>query len=142
MLICSIIKPTHVHLARQITHALSVRGVLILASQDFTYDSVLIDTLYDHMDEEARKAITERYAGKLGKAMLLSCTGIDECLEIIGRHSDPRRCHRATLRHKFGSHGTPEMLGDWEWWENGIHRPVDERERMRDLFRFFPKHIY
>lgn len=95
--------------------------------------------LYDHMSTEARVMIGERYLGKKGIALLLTFESVEHCNGILGSESDPRACEAHSLRAIYGSRTEPERLGEWQWWENAIHRPIDERERVRDLLLVFPK---
>ncbi|MES2225184.1 MAG: hypothetical protein V4480_00035 [Patescibacteria group bacterium] len=99
----------------------------------------MIKTLYDHMDVEAQWNIAQRYEHKRGCALLADFPSIDTCMRLIGRESDPRACAPHTIRARFGSKTEPEHVGEWLWWENALHRPVDERERLRDLALIFPE---
>ncbi|MDB5244917.1 MAG: hypothetical protein JWN90_22 [Parcubacteria group bacterium] len=91
------------------------------------------------MDELARSLIVKRYCDRHGHALLLEFSSIDHCLDCIGRDSDPALCAPHTLRAMYCGFAEPEALGILPWWENGIHRPIDERERMRDLMLVFPE---
>lgn len=140
MLACCIIKPPALTLRARITRALADARLLVLATAEFTYGPALVDALYDHMDIPARAEIVRRYAGRPGVALLVSAGSLSELLDAVGRESDPRACAHDSLRYRFGKHGEPDRIGDWLWWENAVHRPVDERERLRDLRLFFPGH--
>jgi nucleoside diphosphate kinase len=137
MLICSIIKPPHVYLSKYIIRDFHKRQIPVLSVRSIVYTRQCIDVLYDHMDDTARKLIVERYQERVGLALLLECTDINECLEVVGRESNPSKCHPGSLRHKYGSHTTPDECGSWQWFENAIHRPIDERERLRDIKLLF-----
>lgn len=139
MQICCIIKPPQFFDRRAILAELQRTKLLLLTTKILNYTPSLIATLYDHMDDAARAAIAERYSGMPGYALLLSAPNIDVCLEIVGRESDPCKCARHSLRYLYGWHSAPAAVGDWQWWENAVHRPVNERERTRDIALVFPR---
>ncbi len=140
MFVCCIVKPSAYPLREEIMEVFRDASMPILAIKDITYTEALVDLLYDHMSWEARTMITQKYGGCTGTALLICAESIEACLTTCGRESDPRACVPGSIRGRYGSRGDPEMLGAWPWWENAIHRPVDERERSRDLEIFFPEH--
>ena len=140
MFVCCIVKPSAQHLCTEIRSALTIVGLPILCEKEVTYTAALVDVLYDHMSREARTMIAQRYGGCTGTALLLYASSIEACLAVCGKESDPRACTLESIRGRYGSRGDFECLGDWPWWENAIHRPVDERERARDVSLFFPEY--
>lgn len=119
--------------------ALRNSGLRIVESKAVVYGEELVEILYDHMDSQARKCITDRYRGRIGVALCIEDGDIETCMTIIGRESDPQACAPESIRTRFGESGEPERIGGWLWWENALHRPVDERERLRDLQHIFPE---
>ncbi|CAN5700144.1 hypothetical protein BH11PAT2_BH11PAT2_05360 [soil metagenome] len=116
------------------------QGIPIIDHKKFVYTRHAIEVLYDHMDEVARSHIAMRYCRRSGHALLMDFNSIDQCLEYIGRESDPDACEPNSIRSLYCAFAEPEMLGTVPWWENGIHRPIDERERLRDLKLVFPEY--
>jgi nucleoside diphosphate kinase len=140
MLICCIIKPPAYHKSHEIRICLEERGLPVRCSKDLVYTPQLVELLYDHMDAEARTEITKRYGGHIGVALCLDAESIEACMEVIGTESNPHACTEGTIRALYGTPGVPVRMGAWEWWENALHRPVDERERVRDLSFVFPEY--
>lgn len=140
MLMCCIIKPPMYGIRDAIKCDLIHAGIEIVSSKAFAYHARAVDVLYDHMDEAARLCITRKYGGRIGDALLIEAEDIEMCKEIIGTESDPCACQPHTLRARYGSRHAPERIGGWLWHENAVHRPVDERERIRDLALIFPEY--
>jgi hypothetical protein len=136
---CCIIKPPAMAWSTHIVAHIRRERVEIIAQKKFVYTTEAIEILYDHMDEVARLLIAERYCGRTGLALLLDFESLEQCLDFIGRESDPDACAPTSVRALYCSYAEPETLGTLPWWENGIHRPVDERERVRDLQLIFPE---
>ncbi|HEY0948540.1 MAG TPA: nucleoside-diphosphate kinase [Candidatus Paceibacterota bacterium] len=135
---CCIIKPKATGRRDEIVAALKNEGVSIIREKRITYTKALVHALYDHMDQSARDAIAARLCGMDGIALLLEVASIDRLLEVVGDDSDPRRCRPHTLRARFASGASEERMGDAPWWENAVHRPINEREALRDLSLLFP----
>lgn len=135
---CCIIKPSAVTYRDEIVAALRSEGISVISEKTVTYTEPLVHALYDHMDTRAREAITLRLKGKDGIALLLEVASIALLLEVVGHDSDPHRCHPRSLRARFAQDATEERMGDAPWWENAVHRPIDEREALRDLSLLFP----
>ncbi len=140
MFVCCIIKPPAHSERDAIMQAMRVAGMEVIAQREVMYTRKLIYVLYDHMDSSARTCISKKYAGRIGTALLIQVDSIRACLEVIGSESNPEACARGTIRARYGSRGEPEYFGSWEWWENAVHRPIDERERLRDLAHLFPEY--
>jgi nucleoside diphosphate kinase len=140
MLVCCIIKPPAQSERDAILQAMRVAGMKVIAQREVMYTQTLIHVLYDHMDSSARMCITKKYAGRIGTALLFQVESLAACLRVIGTESNPGACAEGTIRARYGSRGEPEYLGTWKWWENAVHRPIDERERLRDLALLFPEH--
>jgi nucleoside diphosphate kinase len=140
MFMCCIIKPPAYHQRHEIKECLEERGLLVIRSKDLVYTRKLVEVLYDHMDSTARAEIAKRYEGHIGVALCIEAESIAACMNIIGTESDPRMCVEGTVRALYGTLRTPERIGMWDWWENALHRPVDEYERVRDLAYIFPEH--
>lgn len=125
----------------EISNDLAEKGTAIIARKKVRYSRRLVDTLYDHMSDEARACITQKYGGLFGEALLLNVESIAACCALIGTDSDPRACAPESIRGRFGSRGDPERISAaWDWFENAVHRPVDERECMRDIRLIFPEY--
>jgi nucleoside diphosphate kinase len=137
MKICCIIKPSAVPHAEAIISALAEAGIEVIGRKDIVYTIPLIRALYDHMPDDAVCEIAQRMAHRPGIALLTRSPSIDRLLEIVGRESDPARCAAGSLRARFGNGAPEERVGSWPWWENALHRPVDEREAARDLALVF-----
>ena len=137
MEICCIIKPEAAHRAADIRSKIAERGIAVRESMDIIYTDELIAGLYDHMSEQARRDIAFRLSGKKGIALVLDAADTETVLEIAGRESDPRRCAPGSLRAEFGLYTESDPVGAEEWWQNAIHRPVDEREARRDMRLIF-----
>lgn len=135
---CCIIKPSAVTYRDEIVAALKSEGISVICEKTVTYTEPLVHALYDHMDARAREAIIHRLKGKDGIALLLEVATIARLLEVVGHDSDPRRCHPRSLRARFAEDASEERMGDASWWENAVHRPIDEREALRDLSLLFP----
>ncbi len=137
MKVCCIIKPEAVGIEADIIRVLIERGISVCMLRPITYTRSLIDELYDHMPEDARNAIADMLVGKEGIALLLEVASLSILLDIMGRESDPARCAPDSIRGLYGLRAGPVQVGSWPWWENAIHRPVDQREAERDLSRIF-----
>lgn len=138
MRICIILKPSVVTREREITERLHKRDMIIEKRREIVYSAALLDALYDHMSEDARVAIRERMCEKPGIALLLANTSVGEVLALVGSKSNPAECAPGTLRALYGHNAPEERMAEWPWWENAIHRPIDEREAVRDLALLFP----
>lgn len=141
MLISCIIKPPAYTSRYEILQCLLQFPISVISTKEITYDAHLVDILYDHMDIQARVHIMERYEGQVGVALCVDVPSIAACMAVIGTESDPRACTPNTIRAKYGQLTEPERIGEWLWWENALHRPVDERERVRDLSYVFPEYV-
>ena len=139
MRICCIVKPRALKHTTAIIASLEDRGVCVDERKIITYTVPLVHALYDHMDRDARDAITERLAGNPGVALLVKTESIECLLDIVGRHSDPAKCAPDSIRARFAQNATEERMGASLWWENALHRPVNEQEAQRDLALIFPE---
>lgn len=139
MHICCIIKPPSVGWYTNICEELHREGINIIAQKEFAYTASAIAVLYDHMSTDAQTFIGLRYSATPGISLLLDFHSTEHCLEVIGHVSDPRMCKPGTLRAQYGTHLAPEVVGQWQWFESAVHRPVDERERVRDVRLVFPE---
>lgn len=135
---CCIIKPSATTRRDEIVAALRSEGISVIREKTITYTAALVQALYDHMDEDARNAITDRLSGKPGMALLVEVESVKRLLDIVGRHSNPALCAPRTIRARFAQDAPEERMGDAPWWENAVHRPIDEREAQRDLSLLFP----
>lgn len=139
MYVCCIIKPPAVSRCVEISTVLLGKGVTVRCAKTILFTAELVDQLYDHMDDEARAAIVRKYGGRIGVALCMEVENIAAGVRVIGTESNPSACHEESIRALFGVHESAERIGAWEWWENALHRPVDERERVRDLRLLFPE---
>lgn len=137
MKLCCIVKPSAVPNADAIALALTEAGIPVIERKDITYTPSLVGILYDHMPDEAVSEITRRMDQKPGIALLVSANSIEHLLDVVGRESNPGLCAPRSLRARFGRNAPEERVGTWSWWENALHRPVDEREARRDLRLLF-----
>lgn len=138
MRICCIIKPHAIEHADAIIAVIEEQGACVRRREEILYTTPLVHALYDHMDADARDAITERLCGKPGIALLIEVASVDRMLDIAGRHSNPALCDSGSIRARFARDATEERMGTARWWENALHRPIDEREAERDLELVFP----
>ena len=138
MNVCCIIKPDGLQHSTEIIRLLISSGIPVCERKRMTYTKELVDQLYNHMSTGARAQIKTNFVGKCGLALLVRAPSIRRLLAVAGVHSDPRQCAPNSIRFRFGTHGIPERIDDWDWWDNAFHRPVDMREAKRDLNLFFP----
>ncbi len=123
--------------SEEILEVLCEKSLPVLETKPLCFSDSLVHTFYDHMPYSAREAIARSLAGKTGLALLVEVPSIAHLLEITGSESDPSKCALGTIRERFGVHGIPSILGSDPWWENAIHRPINTREAMRDLWYVF-----
>ncbi len=140
VLVCCIIKPPTLAWNPHMVAHFRRQEIPVVAQKKFVYTRHAIEVLYDHMDDTVRSGIAERYCGRTGLAVLLDFKDIEHCLDCIGRESDPDACASHSIRAMYCAFAAPERLGGILWWENGIHRPIDEQERVRDPELVFPEH--
>ena len=137
MLICAIIKPHALPHTEEILSTLQHSSISVVCTKELYFSDQVVHSLYDHMPAPAREAIALRLVGQTGLALLLDVPSIVRLLEVVGIESDPAKCAPGTIRERFGVHGAPALVGTDPWWENAIHRPIDMREAMRDLWQVF-----
>jgi nucleoside diphosphate kinase len=137
MQLCGIIKSHALSVSEDILQILQIAGIRILEKKFFLFTREHIDVLYDHMSTETRTAIAKHVVGLKGLALLLCAPSIERLLEVVGTESDPRRCAPQTIRARFGVHADPFDVDNDPWWDNAFHRPINEREAVRDLACLF-----
>jgi nucleoside diphosphate kinase len=120
-----------------ILEVLRIASLCVRERKEIIFTRELVHQLYDHMTMTAQDSIAENLDGKPGIALLITTPSLRVLLDVVGRHSDPRKCAFGTIRWRFGTHENPHDRGGSKWWNNAVHRPVNLREARRDLALLF-----
>lgn len=127
-----IIKPEALTYAEEIKEIIQQGDLTIVASRKLVLPHHAINILYPELSSQLHEITLSIFRNEVEIGLIKGTDAIKNFFLLSGTETSPSLCAPHTIRFRFGKK-TPRIVGNYQYFENAIHRPKNLEEAKRDV---------